>query len=126
MTRLEEILARMAEIREAIETLAAVEGDLDEAQRTDWDAYNTEWDTLEGERVALVARNERLAMIRSAALDPTCKRSCGNAAAPPNNNASPRTAPIASAPARNEPCSLPAKWWRWRSDSSPFSLRLGG
>lgn len=68
MNRLQEILERMTAIRTDLEALGAVEGELDEAQRSDWDALNTEYDTLDTERATLVARNDRLEVLRSANL----------------------------------------------------------
>lgn len=68
MNRLQEVLARMAEIRPGIEALAAVEGDLDDTQRSDWDALNTEWDELDKERGVLQERSDRLDRIRNTAL----------------------------------------------------------
>jgi HK97 family phage major capsid protein len=65
MNRLQEILARMGVLRSDIETLASVEGDLDDAQRSDWDALNTEWDTLDTERAVLQDRADRLSALRS-------------------------------------------------------------
>ncbi len=70
MNRLQEILARMGEIRPDIEALAAVDGDLDENQRTDWDSLNAEWDTLDAERLTLVERAARLEALRGTDITP--------------------------------------------------------
>jgi len=70
MNTLEEVLARLSEIRTDLENIAAIEGDLDEAQRSDWDALNTEWDTLDAKRVELEGRAERLRALRSTNLMP--------------------------------------------------------
>jgi HK97 family phage major capsid protein len=68
MNRLQQIRARQAEIRANLEVLAAIDGNLDDAQRSDWEGLNTEYDSLETEAVALEERNARMADLRSRTL----------------------------------------------------------
>jgi hypothetical protein len=66
----EELRARHAELLAALEVLAAVDGDLDETQRSDWDAGMTEAEAIAKEieeREARAARFKELARSRSAA-----------------------------------------------------------
>ena len=60
----EQILARMAEVRADIETLAAVNGDLDETQNGDWYARTAEWDGLTIELARVETRNRSAAGAR--------------------------------------------------------------
>lgn len=77
-TRLETIVARMAEIQTALtnlEQMPAPEGTDEEIQRTmadrtsATDDFLAEYDTLEAERAPLAEREERVARVRAAALD---------------------------------------------------------
>jgi len=56
----------MVELRGHIERLALVEGDLDETQRGDWLASNTEYDELDAQLTERTARAARLNAVRSA------------------------------------------------------------
>lgn len=67
---LQETLARMSELRTELETLAAVEGDLDETQRADWQSMTEEWDALDASRAEMQARKDRLEAVRNASLEP--------------------------------------------------------
>lgn len=58
-----ETVARMREVRAALEALADVE-DLTDEQRADWDALNSEWDELDAARAAHEARAERIERVR--------------------------------------------------------------
>lgn len=61
----EEIRARMAELRTALEVLAEVEGDLDETQRSDWAAHTAEYDALTAQAAERAERAQRLNTLRA-------------------------------------------------------------
>lgn len=67
--RLNEVLTRMGAIRTELLTLSEIEEPTDE-QSARFVELETEFDTLEAERAPLAARAEKIATIRSAALDP--------------------------------------------------------
>lgn len=66
MLNTDQIRTRMAELRSNITTLAEVDGDLDDVQRTDWSAFNTEYDEL---GVTLAERAERAERYAALAAD---------------------------------------------------------
>jgi HK97 family phage major capsid protein len=70
---MEEILARMGELRDELETLAAVEGDFDEAQEARWAEANSEFDGLNAKKDALEARAAKIADVRKAAINPEAR-----------------------------------------------------
>jgi HK97 family phage major capsid protein len=61
----EELRARMAELRTQIEELARVDGDLDETQRANWDAWVPEYDRLGAELADRAERAARLTNLRA-------------------------------------------------------------
>jgi len=69
MKRLKEILERMGAVRSELLELAEVETP-DETQSARFTELETEFDTLDVERVPLAARAEKIEAIRVAALDP--------------------------------------------------------
>lgn len=69
MAKLNEVLTRMSAIRSELLTLSEVEEPTDEESQR-FVELETEFDTLETERVPLAARAEKLDTIRSASLDP--------------------------------------------------------
>jgi HK97 family phage major capsid protein len=60
-----ELVARMAELRTNITTLAGVSGDLSAEESERWSSLNTEWDELDAELSVLDGRARRLADINS-------------------------------------------------------------
>lgn len=61
----DQIRARMAELETEIETLALIDGDLDETQRSDWDTKTTEYDQLKAQAAERAERAQRLAAVTS-------------------------------------------------------------
>lgn len=70
MKKLNEVLERMTAIRSELLTLSEIEEPTDE-ESTRFVELETEFDTLETERVPLAARAEKIESIRSASLEPT-------------------------------------------------------
>lgn len=70
MRKLNEVLAAMAAVRSELLTLSEVEEPTDD-QSARFVELETEFDTLEAERVPLAARAEKIDSIRSASLNPT-------------------------------------------------------